>query len=99
MESGNAEPPPLTDRERLAEPPDRPRRRGTSPDLTDTVVRWPATPARVRASAERHACNGIVRALALEHAKGYLLAHEPPHKPVHAPRQHPYRECCREPAC
>lgn len=60
-------------------------------DLSDTVVRWPPTAARVLASAERHAHKCIGQALALEHPKGFLLAHVPLHKLVRVPA-HSYRE-------
>lgn len=62
-----------------------------STDLGDTVVRWPPTAARVLASAERHAYKSIAHALALEHPKGFLLAHVPLHKLVRVPA-HSYRE-------
>lgn len=60
-------------------------------DIGDTVVRWPPTAARVLASAERHAHKSITQALALEHPKGFLLAHVPLHKLVRVPA-HSYRE-------
>ena len=60
-------------------------------DLGDTVVRWPPTAARVLASAERHAHKCIAHALAMEHPKGFLLAHVPLHKLVRVPA-HSYRE-------
>ncbi|WP_156391722.1 MULTISPECIES: hypothetical protein [unclassified Roseateles] len=60
-------------------------------ELSDTVVRWPPTPARMLASAERHAHKHIAQALALEHPKGFLLAHVPLHKLVRVPA-HSYRE-------
>ena len=61
-------------------------------DLGDTIMRWPPTPARVLASAERHAHKSIAQAMALEHPKGFLLAHVPLHKLVRVPRHHSYRE-------
>ena len=61
-------------------------------DPTDTVMRWPPTPARVLASAERHAHKCLAHVLALEHPKGFLLAHVPLHKLVRVPRNHSYRE-------
>lgn len=61
-------------------------------DLSDTVMRWPPTAARVLASAERHAHKCIVHALALEHPKGFLLAHVPLHKLVRVPLNQSYRE-------
>ncbi|MDR7297916.1 hypothetical protein J2X16_003265 [Pelomonas aquatica] len=61
-------------------------------ELTDTVMRWPPTPARVLASAERHAHKCLAHALALEHPRGYLLAHVPLHKLVRVPRHNSYRE-------
>jgi hypothetical protein len=60
-------------------------------DTSDTVVRWPPTPARVLASPERHAHKCIAQALALESPKGFLLAHVPLHKLVRVPA-HSYRE-------
>lgn len=63
-----------------------------SADAADTVMRWPPTPARVLVSSERHAHKCIAQALALEHPKGFLLAHVPLHKLVRVPRQHSYRE-------
>jgi hypothetical protein len=63
---------------------------GTDP--TDTVMRWPPTAARVLASAERHAHKCLAHALALEHPKGFLLAHVPLHKLVRVPLHHSYRE-------
>lgn len=67
---------------------------GSSPatDVSDTVMHWPPTPARVLVSAERHAHKALAQALALEHPKGFLLAHVPLHKLVRVPRQHSYRE-------
>lgn len=62
------------------------------PDPSDTVMHWPPTPARLLASAERHAHKCLAKALALEHPKGYLLAHVPLHKVVRVPRQYSYRE-------
>ncbi|WP_457421004.1 hypothetical protein [Roseateles sp. P5_E7] len=62
------------------------------PEPSDTVVRWPPTPARVLASADRHAHRSLAKVLALAHPKGFLLAHVPLHKLVRVPRQHPYRE-------
>jgi hypothetical protein len=62
------------------------------PAPPDTVMRWPPTPARVLVSAERHAHKCLAQALALEHPKGYLLAHVPLHKLVRVPRQNSYRE-------
>lgn len=61
-------------------------------DPSDTVMRWPPTPTRVLASAERHAHKCIARALALEHPKGFLLAHVPLHKLVRVPLNQSYRE-------
>lgn len=61
-------------------------------DMTDTVMRWPPTPARVLASAERHAHKSIAQALALAHPKGFLLAHVPLHRLVRVPLNHSYRE-------
>ena len=61
-------------------------------DASDTVMHWPPTPARLLVSAERHAYKSISQALALEHPKGYLLAHVPLHKLVRVPRQYSYRE-------
>lgn len=61
-------------------------------DASDTVMRWPPTPARVLASGERHAHKCIARALALEHPKGFLLAQVPLHKLVRVPKQNSYRE-------
>ena len=61
-------------------------------DVSDTVMRWPPTPARVLGSAERHAHKCIARALALEHPKGFLLAQVPLHKLVRVPKQNSYRE-------
>lgn len=65
---------------------------GPTVELSDTVMHWPPTPARVLASAERHAHKAIAQALLLEHPKGFLLAHVPLHKLVRVPRQHSYRE-------
>jgi hypothetical protein len=62
------------------------------PDSSDTVMRWPPTAARVLASTERHAHKSLLHALALEHPKGFLLAHVPLHKLVRVPRNHSYRE-------
>lgn len=62
------------------------------PDTADTVMRWPPTAARVLGSAERHAHKCLAQALALEHPKGFLLAHVPLHKLVRVPRQYSYRE-------
>lgn len=62
------------------------------PDPADTVMRWPPTAARVMASTERHAHKSIAKALALEHPKGFLLAHVPLHKLVRVPLNHSYRE-------
>lgn len=59
---------------------------------SDTVLHWPPAPARVLASAERHAHKLLAQALALEHPKGFLLAHVPLHKLVRVPKQHSYRE-------
>ena len=59
---------------------------------SDTVMRWPPTAARVLASAERHAHKSITQALALEHPKGFLLAHLPLHKLVRVPLNQSYRE-------
>jgi len=61
-------------------------------DAADTVMHWPPTPARVLVSAERHAHKCLAQALALEHPKGFLLAHVPLHKLVRVPRQYSYRE-------
>lgn len=61
-------------------------------DATDTVMLWPPTPTRVLASAERIAHKHIAQALALEHPKGFLLAHVPLYKVVKVPKQHSYRE-------
>lgn len=61
-------------------------------DVSDTVMRWPPTPARVLASADRHAHKSLAQALALEHPKGFLLAQLPLHRVVHVPRKHSYRE-------
>ncbi|MBA4218416.1 MAG: hypothetical protein IIA03_04115 [Proteobacteria bacterium] len=58
----------------------------------DTVVHWPPTPARLLASAERQAHKCLAEALALEHPKGFLLAHVPLHKLLRVPAQHSYRE-------
>ena len=63
-----------------------------APDATDTVMRWPPTVARVLASAERHAHRSLSQALALEHPKGFLLAHVPLHKLVRVPLNPSYRE-------
>lgn len=65
---------------------------GPAAEVSDTVVHWPPTPARVLASAERHAYKALAQALMLEHPKGFLLAHVPLHKLVRVPRQHSYRE-------
>ena len=65
---------------------------GPAAELSDTVAHWPPTPARVLASAERHAHKAIAQALMREHPKGFLLAHVPLHKLVRVPRQHSYRE-------
>lgn len=61
-------------------------------DNSDTVLRWPPTPARVLVSTERHAHKCLTQALALEHPKGFLLAHVPLHRLVRVPKQHSYRE-------
>jgi hypothetical protein len=61
-------------------------------DASDTVMHWPPTAARVLVSAERHAHKCIAQALALEHPKGFLLAHVPLHKLVRVPKQYSYRE-------
>jgi hypothetical protein len=61
-------------------------------DASDTVMHWPPTAARVLASSERHAHKSISHALALEHPKGFLLAHVPLHKLVRVPKQYSYRE-------
>ena len=61
-------------------------------DASDTVMHWPPTAARVLASSERHAHKSISQALALEHPKGFLLAHVPLHKLVRVPKQYSYRE-------
>jgi hypothetical protein len=62
------------------------------PEPADTVMRWPPIAARVLVSAERHAHKCIAQALALEHPRGYLLAHVPLHKLVRVPRHNSYRE-------
>lgn len=72
----------LTGQERAASP---------SGALGDTVALWPPTPAQVLASTERHAHKHLVQALALEHPKGFLLAHVPLYKLVRVPRGS-YRE-------
>lgn len=59
---------------------------------SDTVMRWPPTPARVLASTERHAHKCLARVMAMELPKGFLLSHVPLHKLVRVPREHPYRE-------
>jgi len=61
-------------------------------DQADTVMHWPPTPRRALATAERHAHRCLAKALALEHSKGYLLAHVPLYKLVRVPLQHSYRE-------
>lgn len=61
-------------------------------DASDTVMHWPPTPARVLVSAERHAHKCLAHALALEHPRGFLLAHVPLHKVVRVPKQYSYRE-------
>jgi hypothetical protein len=61
-------------------------------DTSDTVMRWPPTPSRVLISSERLAHKCIARALALEHPRGFLLAHVPLHKLVRVPRHQSYRE-------
>ncbi len=61
-------------------------------DASDTVMHWPPTAARVLVSSERHAHKSISHALALEHPKGFLLAHVPLHKLVRVPKQYSYRE-------
>ncbi len=61
-------------------------------EASDTVMHWPPTAARVLVSAERHAHKCIAQALALEHPKGFLLAHVPLHKLVRVPKQYSYRE-------
>jgi hypothetical protein len=61
-------------------------------DTSDTVMRWPPTAARVLASSERHAHKALMHALALEHPKGFLLAHVPLHKLVRVPKHNSYRE-------
>ena len=70
--------------------------RKTSPprpaEAADTVMHWPPTPARVLVSSERHAYKSLAQALALEHPKGFLLAHVPLHKLVRVQRQDAYRE-------
>lgn len=63
-----------------------------SPDAGDTVMHWPPKAARLLVSAERHAHKCIAQALALEHPKGFLLAHVPLHKLVRVPKQYSYRE-------
>lgn len=68
--------------------PAQPRRT----DATDTVMHWPPTAARVLVSAERHAHKSLAQALALEHPKGFLLAHVPLYKLVRVPKQYSYRE-------
>jgi len=60
--------------------------------VSDTVMRWPPTVTRVLASTERHAYRSIAQALALEHPKGFLLAHMPLHKLVRVPLNQSYRE-------
>jgi hypothetical protein len=65
---------------------------GPAAEISDTVMRWPPTAARVLASAERHAHKTIAQALALEHPKGFLLAHVPLHKLVRVPLNPSYRE-------
>lgn len=61
-------------------------------DHSDTVMHWPPTPARVLGGSERHAHKCIAKALALEHPKGFLLAHVPVYKLVRVPLHHSYRE-------
>jgi len=61
-------------------------------DPKDTVMRWPPTASRVLASTERHAHKCIAKAMALEHPRGFLLAHVPLHKLVKVPKQNSYRE-------
>ncbi|MBL8275729.1 MAG: hypothetical protein JNL93_03450 [Pelomonas sp.] len=61
-------------------------------DAADTVMHWPPTAARVLVSSERHAHKCLAQALALEHPKGFLLAHVPLHKLVRVPKQYSYRE-------
>ncbi|MFG6487585.1 hypothetical protein ACG04R_12955 [Roseateles sp. BYS78W] len=61
-------------------------------DTSDTVMRWPPTAARVLASSERHAHKALMHALALEHPKGFLLAHVPLHRLVRVPKHNSYRE-------
>ena len=62
------------------------------PEAADTVMHWPPTAARVLVSAERHAHKCLAQVLALEHPKGFLLAHVPLHKLVRVPKQYSYRE-------
>lgn len=61
-------------------------------DAPDTVMHWPPTAAQVLMSSERHAYKCLSQALALEHPKGFLLAHVPLHKLVRVPKHHSYRE-------
>jgi len=61
-------------------------------EASDTVMHWPPTAARVLVSSERHAYKSLAQALALEHPKGFLLAHVPLHKLVRVPKQYSYRE-------
>lgn len=61
-------------------------------DQADTVMHWPPKPARVLGSAERNAHRCLAKVLALEHPKGFLLAHVPLYKLVRVPQQHSYRE-------
>ncbi len=63
-----------------------------SVEPVDTVMQWPPEAARVLVSAERHAHRSIAQALALQHPKGFLLAHVPLFKLVRVPGQHSYRE-------
>lgn len=69
-----------------------PAPRRAASDATDTVLNWPPTPARLLSSSERHAHKCLAQVLALEHPKGFVLAHVPLHKLVRVPRQRPHRE-------
>jgi hypothetical protein len=62
------------------------------PTDNDTVMHWPPTPAKVLASEERLAYKALAKALALEHPKGFLLAHVPVPKVVRVPARYSYRE-------
>jgi hypothetical protein len=61
-------------------------------DQADTVMHWPPKPARVLASTERRIYKSLAKVMALEHPKGFLLAHVPLYKLVRVPQQHSYRE-------